>query len=233
MAPCVTSRAFRRGAVWQRQRPGRGLGAELAFAAPMASRGPVVDDSLLAQRDVLRRMPAAVGATFPADRHHVVLVVKSHGIDDLVLTPRLTVRYASSSAAEVLARVGQRRVLATTESGVVRVDGRGQVVVTYKEPLFPPAAHSPDGALLALSDYDNVFVYRGFESNPVARLMHRDVHLVTVSADGRSLIAVGGGVWRRWDLDPRRLLPKACRILAPEREWRAFDGRYEALRTGR
>ena len=101
----ATNESVRRGAVWLRQRPGGGLDAELAFAAPMASGDPVVDDHPLAQRDVLRRVLAAVGANFPADRHHVVLVVKSHGVDDLVLTPRLTVRHASSSATEVLARV--------------------------------------------------------------------------------------------------------------------------------
>jgi hypothetical protein len=101
----ATNESVRRGAVWLRQQPGRGLGTDLAFAAPTASGDPVVDDNPLAQRDVLRRVLAVVGMRFPADRHHVVLVVKSHGVDDLVLTPRLTVRHASSSAGEVLARV--------------------------------------------------------------------------------------------------------------------------------
>lgn len=111
----ATNDSIRAGCVWLRTGDDEQLASALPFPAPPASGDVVVDDSPLANRVVLKQLLGLVGERFPVERHHFIVLVKSHGVGELVLTPRLTVRHERSSPEDVLARVrgevGAERVL--------------------------------------------------------------------------------------------------------------------------
>jgi hypothetical protein len=205
---------------------------------PSQMVGLLMDDEVvvltLPTLATVRRLPCpdVRDCSFASDGRHIGILGDSHlRIETFAdggapaISPYLN--------GDLLASAPDGGFLATVDNGVARVDARGRLLVIYEEPWLLPAAFSPDGVLLALRGNHQVFVYRGLERDPVARFAHRDVDAVTFTADGSSLIGVGGGVWRRWDLDPRRLLARACTILQPEPEWQSFAGRYEGLRTGK
>jgi len=98
----ATNRSVREGRLWFGA-AGHALAAE-PFDAPALTGDAVVDDNPMSTAPVLARVFDSIAERFPAEQHHFIVLLKSHGIGELVLTPRLTVRHEQSSPADVVAR---------------------------------------------------------------------------------------------------------------------------------